>query len=51
MKRNLLTVLFGIVGVLLALVAVHLYQDHQNFHVVLNYLVAQQQMQQKAVGK
>lgn len=47
MKRNLIAVGFGIVGVLLALVAVHLYQDHQNFHIMLNYLV----QQQKAVGK
>ena len=39
----------GIVGVLLTWGVGHLYQDHQNLHAALNWIVAVQQAQQKAV--
>ena len=49
LKRNSVAVVFGILGMLFAYIAIHLYQDHNSFHALLNALVQRQaqQSQQK----
>lgn len=44
-KHYLIAFLFAVLGVLLTLASVHLYQDHQNLHAVINIIqqAAQQQ--------
>lgn len=43
----LLSIASGIVGVLLTLGAVHLYQDHETYHQVVAWVVSVQQAQVK----
>lgn len=42
MKRNLVALAFGLLGMGVALGAWHLWQDHQNLHALINMVVAQQ---------
>jgi hypothetical protein len=50
MKTKLITaliaLLFGILGVGLALAGAHLYQDHRNLHALVDMVVKQQQAAQ-----
>lgn len=47
-KLALVSLGAGIVGVFLTWGAGHLYQDHQNLHAALNWIMAVQQQAQKA---
>lgn len=54
MKRNLIALLFGIVGTGAVLAGWHLYEDHQNFHALLtwaNQVVAAQAKAAQAAPK
>lgn len=44
----LLSVASGVLGVLLTLAAVHLWQDHQQLHQAIDWIVRVQQAQAKA---
>lgn len=47
-KRNLIALIFGILGVLLALGAWHLYIDHLNHHATVQFIIDVQRAQQRA---
>ena len=44
----LVALLFGVLGMGLWVIGIHLYQDHQNLHALINLEVQRAQAQQKA---
>ena len=50
LKLAAVSLLFGILGVLLALAGAHLYQDHATLHLLVNIEAQRQQAAQKAAG-
>jgi hypothetical protein len=49
-KIAALALVFGILGVVVALAGVHLYQDHQMLHALINIEAQRQQAAQKQAG-
>ncbi len=45
MRQRLICLACGVIGVVLALVAWHLYIDHQNLHAMLNAMIQAQAAQ------